>query len=133
VFFVFDTNALVSAHLIKHSVNDVAFKKALRTGQMVFSDQTFTEFIEVLHRPKFDKYFSVGEREEIIDTFQYKSIQIRPTISIDVCRDRKDNMFLELAVAAKASCIVTGDPDLLVLHPFRSIPILNAKDFLEGF
>jgi len=87
----------------------------------------------VLFRKKFGPYFSLESRVEIIDRFITDSTEWYPKLTIDVCRDRKDNMFLELAVAAKASCIVTGDPDLLVLHPFRSIPILNAKDFLESF
>ncbi|WP_419788833.1 putative toxin-antitoxin system toxin component, PIN family [Mucilaginibacter sp. X4EP1] len=33
------------------------------------------------------------------------------------CRDPKDNKFLELAFAAEASCIVSGDQDLLILNP----------------
>ena len=41
------------------------------------------------------------------------------------CRDSKDNKFLELAVSDQATCVVTGDNDLLVLHPFREIPILS--------
>ena len=53
--------------------------------------------------------------------------------TINECRDPKDNKFLELAVSAKASCIITGDKDLLELHPFRGIPILNAADFLNNF
>jgi len=56
-----------------------------------------------------------------------------PEIEITDCRDPKDNKFLELAVTANASCIITGDDDLLVLHPFRNIPILNASDFLNNF
>lgn len=52
---------------------------------------------------------------------------------VNVCRDPKYNLFLELALAAEASAIVTGDKDLLVLHPFRSIPIISAEDFLETF
>jgi hypothetical protein len=38
-----------------------------------------------------------------------------------------------LALAIKADCIVTGDKDLLVLHPFREIPILTPADFLNTF
>jgi putative PIN family toxin of toxin-antitoxin system len=56
-----------------------------------------------------------------------------PTEIITDCRDPKDNKFLELAVEANASCIVTGDKDLLVLDPFRGIPILTAADFLKKF
>jgi predicted nucleic acid-binding protein len=47
------------------------------------------------------------------------------------CRDPKDDKFLELALSAQASCLVTGDQDLLVLHPFRGIPILTPAAFLE--
>ena len=44
-----------------------------------------------------------------------------------------DNQFLELAIAANAYCIVFGDEDLLVLHPFYNIPIVKPADFLKLF
>ena len=53
--------------------------------------------------------------------------------SIKICRDPKDDKYLELAAASKASCIITGDKDLLVLHPFEGIPILTPFDFLNQF
>ena len=37
---------------------------------------------------------------------------------------------LAAAVAAKADIIVSGDEDLLVLHPFEGIPIVGPADFL---
>jgi uncharacterized protein len=49
------------------------------------------------------------------------------------CRDPKDDKYLELAVAANAQIMVSGDHDLLVLHPFRGISILNSRDFCEKF
>ena len=49
------------------------------------------------------------------------------------CRDAKDNKFLELAVSGKADCIVSGDADLLVLNPFRGIPILTPREFLTRY
>lgn len=55
------------------------------------------------------------------------------TDQIDTCRDPKDNKVLELAVSGKAHCIVTGDEDLLILNPFRGIPILTAGEFLQLF
>jgi len=52
---------------------------------------------------------------------------------INDCRDPKDNKFLDLAISANASCIITGDKDLLMLNPFRGIPIINAVDFINNF
>jgi predicted nucleic acid-binding protein len=39
---------------------------------------------------------------------------------------------LEAAVAGEADYIVTGDKDLLVLHPFEGIPIVGPAEFLEA-
>ncbi|MDQ3756218.1 MAG: putative toxin-antitoxin system toxin component, PIN family, partial [Acidobacteriota bacterium] len=44
----------------------------------------------------------------------------------------KDNKFLELAVSGKADWIVSGDDDLLVLNPFRGIPIFTPREFLSA-
>ena len=46
------------------------------------------------------------------------------------CRDPKDNKYLELALAAKADVIVSSDKDLLVLHPWRDIPVLLPAAYL---
>ena len=36
-----------------------------------------------------------------------------------------------LAVDGQAHYIISGDADLLEMHPFRGIPIVRAADFLE--
>ncbi|MBU4198556.1 MAG: putative toxin-antitoxin system toxin component, PIN family [Kiritimatiellae bacterium] len=54
------------------------------------------------------------------------------TKAVADCRDPKDNMYLELANEARASCIITGDKDLLDLHPYRGIAILTPKQFFDG-
>jgi predicted nucleic acid-binding protein len=48
------------------------------------------------------------------------------------CLDNKDNKFLELAISGKASHIISGDNDLLVLSPFRGIVISSPATFLES-
>ena len=40
-------------------------------------------------------------------------------------------MFLELAVNGNADFIITGDADLISLHPFRGIAILNPTAYLS--
>jgi len=51
--------------------------------------------------------------------------------NISASRDPDDNKFIELATEARADAIVSGDQDLLVLHPYRGIPILRPADFLN--
>ncbi|MDE2844360.1 MAG: putative toxin-antitoxin system toxin component, PIN family [Chloroflexota bacterium] len=48
-----------------------------------------------------------------------------------MCRDPKDDKFLELAVSGQASHIVSGDQDMLELHPFRGIPVLSPRSFSD--
>jgi hypothetical protein len=38
---------------------------------------------------------------------------------------------LEVAVHGRADLILTGDTDLLALHPFRGIAILTPAEYLE--
>lgn len=133
-FFVFDTNTLISSALIKNSTNSKAIDIAIALGAIAVSQSTLEEFTEVLFRKKFDRYFSGDEeRWSILYKLEANSRLFAPDLIIMDCRDPKDNKFLELAIAANASCIITGDKDLLVLHPFRNVPILNAVDFIDSF
>jgi putative PIN family toxin of toxin-antitoxin system len=131
--FVFDTNSLISANLLPGSVNRKAYNKALELGITVYSDATLAEFSGTFIRTKFDKYISTEKRLEEITAFEKRSQHISISVSITACRDPKDNKFLELAVEAGATCIITGDKDLLVLNPFQNIPILTAAEFMEKF
>jgi uncharacterized protein len=55
---------------------------------------------------------------------------LTPSVSVEECRDPNDNHVLALALSANADVIVTGDADLLALHPFRGIPILTPSQAL---
>lgn len=133
-FFVFDTNSLISAALIASSTNRKALNKAINLEELAIANNTIHELIEVLFRKKFDKYFpDDNERWLLINKLEINATLFTPAIQITDCMDPKDNKFLELAIAAKVSCLITGDKDLLILHPFRNIPILNAVDFINNF
>jgi len=68
---------------------------------------------------------------ELLNEIKNSVKQFSPVETITVCRDPKDNKFLELAVAAGVSCLISGDKDILELHPFRGIAIVNAVEFLS--
>ena len=129
--FVIDNNTLISSSLFANSTPRKAVRKANEIGKISASNVTYREFFEVFLRPKFDKYVSIETRLGILIDFKQLALFAEIVESITDSRDPKDNKFLELTVSASASCIITGDKDLLVLHPFRTIPILNAVDFFE--
>jgi predicted nucleic acid-binding protein len=56
---------------------------------------------------------------------------VQVSASLHICRDPRDDKFLELAIEGRAEVIVTGDRDLLELHPFRGIAILTPAAYLE--
>ena len=130
-YFVFDTNVLVSALLSKNGKARQAFNKARTLGKLLMSESTLLELVTVFARPKLNKYVSSLEKEIFIVTIAKETKVIEIQSEIVVCRDEKDNQYLELAIDGQATCIVSGDSDLLVLNPFREIPILTIQEFLD--
>jgi putative PIN family toxin of toxin-antitoxin system len=110
--------------LFEQSVSGQAFYAALDNGEIFLSRPTFVELAEVLGRKKFDRYLTRDEREQFLAILLREATVVEVTEEVRVCRDPKDDKFLELAVSGGASCLVTGDQDLLVLHPFRGVPVL---------
>ena len=84
-----------------------------------------------MNRPKFDKYVDPEIRSEFIVQLTQQSELVEINESILACRDSKDDKFLEVAVNGKADYLITGDRDLLVLHPFRDVQIITPSAFLE--
>lgn len=130
--FVFDTSALISAVLLKRSVSRQAFDKALDEGELLVSAETIDELNQIFGRADFAKYVTEDERMEFLVVLLRKAMLVEITECVGECRDSRDNKFLELAVSGRAVCMVSGDQDLLVLHPFRGIPIVTPRDFLDG-
>jgi len=131
--YVIDTNVLVSALLVKNSQPFQVIQKIEQEGIILYSEATISELNQVLNRQKFDKYVTKQEKEHFVIKLIHKSEQVKITETIAVCRDSKDNKFLELAVSGNADYIITGDDDLLVLHPFRNIKIITVNQFLTDF
>ncbi|MFN9164678.1 MAG: putative toxin-antitoxin system toxin component, PIN family [Pseudanabaena sp.] len=129
--FVVDNNILVSALLVKNSAPFQVISKIEERDVILYSEETLLELNQVLSRKKFIKYFAIEEKQAFIFKLLEKAELVEIEESINICRDPKDDKFLELAVSGKAECIVTGDQAVLVLNPFRNIEIITAKDFLS--
>jgi putative PIN family toxin of toxin-antitoxin system len=129
--YVLDTNVVVSALLSADSVPARAFRLALDHGEILLSDAVAKELNTVLSRPKLETYVTPPEREEFLTSLLQEARLIEVYKELKVCRDPKDDKFLELAWCGKASCIVTGDSDLLALGEYEGIPILSPAEFVR--
>jgi putative PIN family toxin of toxin-antitoxin system len=90
------------------------------------------ELADVLSRPKFDRYINLEDRQQFLRLLGGIVELVPVVVTIHACRDPKDDKFLDLAVSGNANLILTGDDDLLALHPFRGIAILTPAQYLEA-
>jgi putative PIN family toxin of toxin-antitoxin system len=130
---VIDTGVAVSAVLLPRSIPRRAFDLAAARGRLLVSAETVAELDEVLRRSKFDKYVSESQRLEFLAALVHEAEVIDVVDVVEDCRDPKDNKFLELALSGRGSHILTGDADLLVLHPFCGVAIVNPQVFVSQF
>ncbi|HEU5377321.1 MAG TPA: putative toxin-antitoxin system toxin component, PIN family [Ktedonobacteraceae bacterium] len=128
---VVDTNVFVSRAMLPNSISARALRIVENHHILLASEATMEELTEVLMRPKLAPYIIEQEKRELfakLDTLT----EIVPIVHyITACRDPKDNKFLDVAVNGDAHCIITGDADVLALHPFRGISILTPGAFLR--
>jgi hypothetical protein len=125
---VFDANVVLSAALKAGSRPGLALEAAgIRS---LTSECVLQEIATLFQRKKFDRYLPLKARLLYFAKYAAQCEIIPPTVSLQACRDPKDDKYLELAVSGRADCIVTGDADLLELHPFQGVAILTPPDFL---
>lgn len=131
--YVVDTNVLISASLISSSTPGRLVRAlASRDATLLFSDATFAELAIRLSKSKFDPYRTPDQRDAFLDWLVELGEWVEPSFEVEACRDPDDDKFLALALSAEADCLVTGDGDLLDLHPFEGMPILTPAALLAA-
>ncbi|MBI3179187.1 MAG: putative toxin-antitoxin system toxin component, PIN family [Deltaproteobacteria bacterium] len=127
---VVDTNVIVSALL--GSPNAQAILVAFRDGhlQLVTTRELVDEMGRVLTRPKLATVVDAGEAKRVRRLVLRRASIVTATSNVSICGDPKDNVILAAAIAGRAAAVVTGDNDLLVLHPYEGIDIIKPADFL---
>ena len=129
--FVLDTNILISSIVFPNSVPDQVLRKVLADGVLIFSHATIAEFKEVLFRPKFDRYINHKLRQAFFFEIVTSAILVTAKPCDVVCRDSKDQKFLEIIDEGEVDLLITGDQDLLVLNSIGDCQIVSPTSFLE--
>ena len=127
---VLDTNVLISGSLSSTKKPASALQHAIENGQSLASEATLRELMEKLLAKKFDPYVSRDQREALLLRLAPLVEIVEIVQAVQASRDAKDDKFLEVAVNGRADLLVTGDKDLLALHPFRGVDILTPADYL---
>jgi uncharacterized protein len=129
--FVLDTKVLISALMLSRSKPRLAWNWARRIGVILASHDTLRELASVLRRPKLAAYVSPFESAAFL-TELARVVELVPIGErVELCRDPRDDKFLELALAGRADFLLTGDADLLELHPFRGTAIVTPAAYLD--
>lgn len=126
---VIDSNVWISALVFGGNPRRI-FERVIAEGwTIVASEEIFTEVRRVL----IDKF------ADFIEDFNSFQAVLRPyttmvqlgQIRVAICRDEDDNRVIETAIIGRASHIITGDKDLLVLSKYKQIVIVKPFDFIE--
>lgn len=127
---VIDTNLWIS-FLITKNFKKLDEKIKARRIRVCFSLEAIDEFLTVADRPKFRKYFSKADIEQLIDLFDVYGQVVEVKSRVNLCRDRKDNFLLSLSRDSQANYLITGDRDLLEMETFEGTKIIKMADYLK--
>lgn len=127
---IIDTNLWISFLLTK----DFTKFDTIITGKktvLLFSQELVDEIVEVTQRTKFRKYFPLEDIESLLLKIRNRAHFIKIKSTVTDCRDPKDNFLLSLSVDGKATHLITGDKDLLVLKFYGEAKILTMTAYLQ--
>ena|ERR1700733_3684666 len=128
IFVVIDSNIYVSALVFGGTPKLTVQLATAGAFQLVVSKVIQAEVEETLAR-KFG--WDVAHLAQVAAELWSDAHYVTPTQPVKASRDPDDDHILACAIEAHAQVILTGDGDLLSLHPYRDISILTPTQFLE--
>ena len=126
---VLDTNVLVSALFNPHGPSSQILNLILSNTIMVCLDERIRyEYREVLLRDKFG--FDPKAVDDLIDFFDQEGLYITATPFAWQWPDHADAKFLEVAVAAQAGYLITGNLKHYPANTIKHLKIIAPARFL---
>jgi len=132
---VVDTNILIRALIRPYGTVGPIIPR-LRDGDytLVYSTPLLEELVAKLALPRIRVKYRVQTEqvEALVSTIVLRGERVTPTRQVKVCRDPKDDMFIQAALAGEARYVVTGDDDLLTLKKFETVRFVIPRTFLAS-
>jgi putative PIN family toxin of toxin-antitoxin system len=123
---VLDSNVIVAAVATRGACAEL-FARVLAAHEYAVDDNLVGEVARVLR----DKIRLPEDRVAEVRRMLAMTGRVvqPPPLEAPVARDPDDDRILALALAFRAEVLVTGDADLLVLHPWSGIQIVRPREF----
>lgn len=131
IIAVLDTNVWISGIFFRRGL-PAQILRAWRDErfQVAATREILAELTEQLHRKEVQFAAPSGLADEwMVYIRTYTHLFPASGTVVGVCRDPKDDKFLDAAISATAPFLVTGDKDLLTLAHFQNIQIVTPRQF----
>lgn len=132
---ILDTSFLISSLIssrtnAEHQILQLVKQKDF---DLYYSKETFDEFQTTLQSQNVKKYLKGNLKKiaQFVPWYKYTALKTQPNQKVSLCRDPKDDKFLELALEIDADYLITQDNDLLVLQNFGNTKIVDPEEFLR--
>ena len=126
---VLDTNTLVSGLLSPSGPpGQIVCMIGSGTLQLCYDARIMCEYEEVLPRPKFGFY--AEKVKALLEQIEARGIVATGEPLAERLPDEQDEPFLEVAVGAKAACLVTGNSKHYPRDSCGSVHVVSPSQFL---
>lgn len=128
---VLDTNVFISGIFFSGPPAQILKAWKEQKIQIVLSKEILDEYQRVAG--ELSAKFPSVDIEPIIELLTiYGEVFETAGISVTVCEDPDDNMFLECAIASNSKIIISGDNHLLKISGYQGIDVLKPREFIDN-
>jgi putative PIN family toxin of toxin-antitoxin system len=129
---VLDTNVLVAGLLSPFGpCGDMVRMVSSGDLTLCFDARILSEYREVLNRPKFR--FAEDEIDALIDFIAIRGQTVAPSPLSKPLPDPDDEPFLEVAIAGRVSCLVTGNRAHFPGRHRQGVKVLSPREFMTRY
>lgn len=129
---VLDTNMIVSGFLSPYQTPAAIVRMVSDlTLRLCYDSRIFSEYEEVLARHKFG--FESEKVDAFLEQVKVRGERIVAKPLLKPLPDQADQMFLEVALAGKAECLVTGNLKHFPKAFCQGMKVFSPSDFLEFY
>lgn len=127
---VIDTGVLVAGVFWRHEPHHCVQAWVRGFLGLVVSESIFAEYDRVLHEVRMEQGFTTDLAPWLTAIEQSALWVSSEPLAGPVCRDPKDDQFIEAALAGRARWLIARDADLTALEKPFGVEIVTPRQFL---